>query len=305
MLKHTIHISNPVHLSLHNHQLVIRNKETEEKSTIAIEDIATIILADRQTTLSAAILSRCITAGISIISCDEKFMPIGMFLCLDGHSQQQNITTAQLDSSLPLRKQIWQSTISAKVKNQAAVLKAFGQQFKLLEKLSSSVKSGDSTGIEAQSARYYWQQYFGFVNAHHGINQATYRKREGYPPNNWLNYGYTILRAMVARSLTGSGLLPVQGIHHHNKYNAYCLADDIMEPYRPMVDKMVIGLCLENELVIDIPQAVKNVLLQLPTMDCALEGKKYTVYSAIERSTASLAQSFTNKENKILYPNII
>lgn len=304
-MKHTIHISSPSHLSLRNHQLLIRNKETEKVNTVAIEDIATIILADTRSTLSTAILSRCIAEGIALVSCDERYMPVGMFLCLDSHTEQQSITAAQLSASAPLHKQLWQSTIAAKVKNQSSLLEIIGASSSRIEKLAKQVKSGDSTGIEAQAARLYWQIYFGSINAHHDIPEPTYRKRDGFPPNNWLNYGYAILRSNVTRALTASGLLPLIGIHHHNKYNAYCLADDIMEPYRPVVDRLVHDLSLKHELDLDIPMHIKQELLKLPTVDCALENKKYTLQAALERTTASLAQSFAEKKNKLIYPQIL
>ncbi len=304
MLKHTLHISNPSYLSLRNHQLVIHQRETDTKHSIPIEDIATIIIADQRSTLSTAIMSRCISEGIALISCDEKYMPIGMFQRLDGHSEQQSITAAQVESSLPLRKQLWQSTIRSKIKNQALLLDQLSLHAQRLHHLSAQVKSGDSTGIESQAARYYWTQYFGDINSHHGIPDPTYRKRDGYPPNNWLNYGYTILRSMVTRALTASGLLPVLGIHHHNKYNAFCLSDDIMEPFRPIVDQLVHQLCMLYDLSTDIPMRIKSELLQIPTLDCVLDDKTYTLQSALERTTASLAQSFVLGKNQLLYPKL-
>ncbi len=304
MLKHTLHIGSASHLCLRNHQLLVRNKETEEEASIPIEDIASIILSDRHTTITTAVLAECITQGVSIVTCDAKYMPIGLHLCLDGHTQHQAIMTAQLHSSEPLKKQIWKNTIKYKVLNQARLIQNIGLESKQLETLSQQVRSGDSSGIEAQAARIYWTLYFGSINAHHAIPDPTYRKRDGFPPNNWLNYGYTILRSMVARALTASGLLPVLGIHHHNKYNAFCLADDIMEPYRPMVDTLVYELSMKHELVTDIPISIKTELLKLPTRDCSIENKTYTLYSAIERTTASLAQSFIEKKSKIIYPNI-
>ncbi len=305
MLKHTLHISQPSYLHLRNKQLVIRNKETEDEATVPIEDIATLILAEKQITLSSSVLSACVQAQVSVISCDDKYMPIGMFLLLDGHSEHQSILSAQLSATKPLTKQLWKSVIEHKVANQARLLERLGLPSKRLFHLARQVKSDDTTGVEAQSAKYYWTQYFGDINKHHGIKDPTYRKREGYPPNNWLNYGYTLLRSMVSRALTGSGLLPTLGIHHHNKYNAYCLSDDIMEPYRPMVDQLVHELAMQHELSTDIPMVIKKPLLQLATQDCLLENKKYTLYTAIERTTASLAQSFIQSKNQILYPQIL
>ncbi len=304
MYGHQIHIATPSHLSLSNKQLCIRNKETENTSSVPIEDISSIILAHPHITLTAAVMAYCAGQGVGLISCDEKYMPTGMMLSLDGHSIQQRIISAQLEASRPLQKQLWQTTVEYKVRNQSRLLESLELDHAYLYRLSTEVKSGDSTAVEAKAARHYWTQYFGSINAHHGIPDPTYRKRDGYPPNNWLNYGYTILRSMVTRALTASGLLPVLGIFHHNKYNAYCLADDIMEPYRPMVDQLVYDLCMRQSLSTDIPMHIKSELLQIATLDCLLDQKQYTLHAALDRSTASLAQSFVEGTNLVNYPLI-
>ncbi len=302
MYGHQIHIGSPSHLSLKNNQVQIRNKETKDTSSVPVEDISSIILAHPQITLSAAVMAHCVAQGVGIISCDAKYLPIGMMLSLDGHSIQQRIISAQLKASKPLKKQLWQSIIEYKVRNQLRLLETLDLDHAYLKRLSTEVKSGDNTAVEGKAARHYWRQYFCSVNAHHGIPDATYRKRDGFPPNNWLNYGYAILRSMVSRALTASGLLPVVGIFHHNKYNAYCLADDIMEPFRPIVDQLVYDLCMKHPLSMDIPMDIKSELLQIATLDCVLDQKQYTLHAALDRTTASLAQSFLERTNLITYP---
>ena len=239
MIKRTLYFGNPAYLKTANEQLVVETPlpeslktATEDVKTVAktipIEDIGLLILDHRQVTITQALLSKLLANNTAVITCDDTHHPTGMLLSLDGHSLQSQKVQAQVDATGPLKKQLWQQTVAAKINNQAAMLAFRRQENKLLLNLAASVKSGDSENCEAQAASYYWKRIF-------PEELAFRRERYGPPPNNLLNYGYAILRALVARSLVASGLLPTLGIHHRSQDNAYCLAVDVMERYRTYI----------------------------------------------------------------------
>lgn len=253
MIKKTLCFSNPIYLSLRNAQLVLHLPEVESNDTlpetmkkeaertIPIEDIGVVILDHRRITITSGVLEALLENNCAVITCDQKSMPVGLLLPLCGNTTQNERFRTQLDASLPLRKQLWQQTVKQKILNQEYVLRTnTDKETNCMRVWANDVRSGDPDNLEARAAAYYWKNLFkdypDFV-----------RDREGTPPNNLLNYGYAILRAVIARSLVGSGLLPTLGIHHHNRYNAYCLADDIMEPYRPYVDELVLDIIRQNE----------------------------------------------------------
>jgi CRISPR-associated protein Cas1 len=294
MVKRTLHFSNPSHLSFQNAQLLIELKDEQRTTrTIPIEDIGVVILEHPQITLSMKVLDALIKANVAIVSCDDHYMPSGMFLPLEGHHTQTERIRNQLNASEPLKKQLWQQTIRIKISNQATVLDKIGLNGARLMDLSQKVKSGDSTNLEAQAASYYWQQLYGsdFV-----------RSRKMESPNAQLNYGYAILRSSVARALSASGMYPSVGIHHRNKYNAFCLADDIMEPYRPFVDWMVLNLnYLEDETGLTKDQ--KITLLSLPQINVQITELKRPLFHAVSITTASLYKCFSGETRKVSFPH--
>ena len=311
MIKRTLYFGNPAYLSTHLEQLEIRLPDTGETKTAPIEDIGVLILDNQQITITQALMARLLANNAALITCDNTHHPVGLLLNLDGHTLQSRIFQAQLEVSEPLKKQLWQQTVSAKIQNQAANLghqSATGNLFnapdKLLLNYAKEVKSGDSENLEAAAAGYYWKRVFPpFLNFT--------RDREGFPPNNLLNYGYAILRAIVARSLVGSGILPTLGIHHRNQYNAYCLADDIMEPYRPYVDKVICEMLVTAanarpagsiEPFFELTPNMKKQLLAIPAMDVMIDGQTSPLMNAVQRTTASLAKCYEGKIRKILYP---
>ncbi len=242
-----------------------------------------------------AVLHKLLDNNAAVITCNDKHHPTGLLLNLDGHTQQSEKFKAQIEASEPLKKQLWQQTIKAKINNQSAVLSTWEIDNSYLKRYAQLVLSGDTSNQEAQAARYYWKMLF------NEEDPFFVRERFGEYPNNFLNYGYAILRATVARGLVSSGLLPTLGIHHRNKYNAYCLADDIMEPYRPYVDHLVKVLMLETteqELTTDI----KRRLLNIPNIDLKIDGKDSPLMVGLQRTTASLAKCFEGETKKILYP---
>lgn len=310
MIKKTLYFSNPAYLSLRNAQLVIKIPAVEKNDTLPehfkkqaevtkpIEDIGLVILDNKQITISSGLLEALLENNCTVITCDSSSMPTGLLLPLSGNTTQNERFRHQLDASLPLQKQLWQQTIQAKIENQAICLERNSDaEFKCMHIWSTKVKSGDTENIEARAAAYYWKHLFTF--------KGFIRHREGLPPNNLLNYGYAILRAIVARALVGSGLLPTLGIHHHNRYNAYCLADDIMEPYRPFIDelvhKIVVSGCNYEELTMDI----KKQLLTIPTLDVLISGKRSPLMVAVGQTTASLYKCFSGELRKIVYPEFV
>ncbi len=295
MIKRTLYFGNPAYLNTNNEQLVIEMHDSGETKQVPIEDIGLLILDHQQITVTQALIAKLLANNTALITCDNTHHPTGLLLTLDGHTLQSQKHQAQLEATVPLKKQLWQQTVSAKINNQAAMLAFLREENKSLYNLAASVKSGDPDNAEAQAAAYYWKKVFpDFL--------AFRRERYGPPPNNLLNYGYAILRALVARSLVASGLMPTLGIHHRNQYNAYCLADDIMEPYRPYVDYTVYQIVRNNGSSLEMSPSMKKALLEVPAMDVVLEGKKSPLMNAVQRTTASLAKCFEGSTRKILYP---
>lgn len=308
MIKKTLYFGNPAYLSLRKEQLVIKFPEVESNGSLPetfkrqaeitqpIEDIGVIVLDNKRITLTSGLLESLLENSCALITCNSQSMPVGLLLPLCGNTTQNERFRKQLDASLPLKKQLWQQTIKAKINNQASVLSQYtGAETKCMRIWADNIKSGDSDNVEARAAAYYWKNLFpkidGFI-----------RDRNGVPPNNLLNYGYAILRAVVARSLVISGLLPTLGIHHHNRYNAYCLADDIMEPYRPYVDELVWSLVSTYGKTPELNKELKTKLLSIPTLEVRIEGKRSPLMVAVGQTTASLYKCFSGELRKIAYP---
>lgn len=303
MIKRTLYFGNPAYLKTLNEQMIIELPEEKGVRLVAetkqtpIEDIGLVILDHQQITITQALMAKLLENNVAVITCNKTHHPAGLFLNLDGNTLQSQKFKAQLEASVPLKKQLWQQTVSAKIANQAALLGLERVENKLLLQYAKQVKSGDSENHEAKAAAYYWKNLFPeFLNFT--------RHREGDPPNNLLNYGYAIVRALVARSLVGSGLLPTLGIFHRNQYNAYCLADDIMEPYRPFVDKVVCNIVSMNGRFLEMTPNMKKDLLSIPTMDVIIDGERSPLMNAVQRTTASLAKCFEGKAKKLLYPTL-
>lgn len=296
MIKRTLYFGSPAYLKTENEQLILTNIETGELKTAPIEDIGIVILDHQQITVSQALIAKLLSNNVAFITCDNTHHPTGMLLNLDGHTLQSQKFQAQVEASIPLKKQLWQQTVSAKLLNQAAMLESNRVAAKNLRNWADEVKSGDAENHEAKAAAYYWKNLFpDFLEFR--------RERYGAPPNNLLNYGYAILRAVVARSLVSSGLLPTLGIFHKNQYNAYCLADDIMEPYRPFVDKVVVNIVRMNGKFLELTPSMKKDLLGVPAMDVIINDEKSPLIVAVQKTTASLAKCFEGKQRKILYPS--
>lgn len=309
MIKKTLYFGNPAYLSLKNNQLVIKLPEVVGSSSLSegfkqaseiskpIEDIGVVVLDNKQITITLGALEALLENNCSVITCDSKSMPVGLMLPLYGNTTQNERFRHQLASSQPLRKQLWQQTIKMKIENQAAALsRCTGKEMKCMYIWANEVKSGDTENMEARAAAFYWKRLFpieGFV-----------RDRDGICPNNLLNYGYAILRAVVARALVSSGLLPTLGIHHHNRYNAYCLADDIMEPYRPYVDCLVFQIMSAEPDCSVLTKEIKSRLLSIPVIDVVISGKRSPLMVAVGQTTSSLYKCFSGELRKIAYPEL-
>lgn len=312
MIKKTLYFGNPAYLSLRMGQMVIKLPEVESNEllpeimkkqaeiTKPIEDIGVVVLDNRRITITQGLLEALLENNCAVITCDNHSMPVGLMLPLYGNSTQNERFRYQLDASQPLRKQLWQQTIKAKIENQAAVLSACsGVPIKNMKRWADDVRSGDPDNVEGHAAAYYWRYFFNNIT---GLENFT-RNREGMAPNNLLNYGYAILRAVVARALVTSGLLPTLGIHHHNRYNAYCLADDIMEPYRPYVDELVFAIVKEQGVDnLQLTTTLKAQLLSIPTLDVVIGGKRSPLMVAATQTTASLYKCFSGELRRIAYP---
>lgn len=297
MIKRTLYFGSPAYLKTTNEQLIIEMHDSGETKSTPIEDIGLLILDHHQITITQSLIAKLLANNTAMITCDATHHPTGMLLNLDGNSLQSQHFKAQVEATVPLKKQLWQQTVIAKISNQAALLKIQREENKLLLNYAKEVKSGDSDNHEAKAAAYYWKHIFPpFLEFR--------RERYGPPPNNLLNYGYAILRALVARSLVSSGLLPTLGIHHRNQYNSYCLADDIMEPYRPYVDKVVCHIIHGNGKFLEMTPSMKKDLLSIPAIDVIIDEQKSPLMNAVQRTTASLAKCFEGKARKLLYPEL-
>lgn len=309
MIKRTLYFGNPAYLSLRNKQLIIQLNEVvkndslpekfkrDSEKTIPIEDIGVVILDNKRITITQGVIEALLENNCALISCNSNRMPIGLMLPLDGNSIQTERFRDQINASLPLKKQLWQQTVQTKIENQAFVLAEMTDTVvKNMYVWANDVKSGDPDNYEARAAVYYWNNIFPEI-------KGFTRTREGVPPNNLLNYGYAILRAIVARSLVSSGILPTFGIHHRNKYNAYCLADDIMEPYRPFVDKLICKIMLSGVDIVELTQEIKVQLLNIPVIDVIIDGQRSPLMIAVGKTTASLYKCFSGDIRKIKYPS--
>ncbi len=314
MIKKTLYFGNSAYLSLRQGQMVIRLPDIVRNETLPermkqqgeitkpIEDIGIVVLDCKQITITQGLLEALLENNSAVITCDNRSMPVGLMLPLCGNSVQSERFRDQIDASLPLKKQLWQQTIKAKIHNQATVLAACtGKEVKNMKRWESDVKSGDPDNLEGRAAAYYWKNLFSDFEK---LKDFT-RDRDGIHPNNLLNYGYAVLRAVVARALVSSGMLPTLGIHHHNRYNAYCLADDIMEPYRPYVDEIVFAIVKEfGGEEQNLTKDIKAKLLSIPPTEVVINGKRSPLMVAASQTTASLYRCFNGELRRIAYPEM-
>lgn len=295
MVKRTIYIGNPTYIRIHLKQLELIDPATQlVKGKMPIEDIAFLILDNYQITINTKVLFDLMENNVAVITTDDKHMPFAIMQPFAGHSEHSDKIKKQIAVSDPLKKQLWKQTILSKIQNQKNVLIKYDRDFKKMDNYLSLMQSGDITNMEGKAAKYYWMNLWDDFT----------RDRFGSEPNNMLNYGYSILRSIVARALVGSGLLTVLGIFHQNKYNPHCLADDIMEPYRPFVDMMVYEYIRMKGCTEIIRMEEKKYLLSIPTIDVVIKKKKRPLMIAVTDTTASLSACYEGKKRVIDYPII-
>ncbi|TDE07587.1 type II CRISPR-associated endonuclease Cas1 [Flavobacterium sandaracinum] len=297
MIKRTILIENKSSITTKNQQLVIKSEIRE--SAIPIEDIGFLVLDHAEIYLSIPAMNLVVEHNTAIIICGSNHLPNGMLLNLNSHHIQQEIFKNQIEASIPLKKQLWQQTIVEKIKNQGELLAKITASKNTFEFLASKVLSGDTSNMEGVAAQQYWKHFPLPNHEKDGIK----RERYGDYPNNFLNYGYAILRAATARALSGSGLLNTLGIHHKSKYNAFALADDIMEPFRPIVDEKVFDI-MKRYQEQELNTAIKAELLQLLTQTVYFKEEKSPLMVGLQKTASSLQQCYTGDRKKIKYPKL-
>ncbi len=299
MIKRILCFTNPAYLSLHLKQLVVEQPQADKtemiKHTIPVEDIGVVILENPQITITQALMAALLDNNCAIVTCDSHHLPAGLLLPLDNHNLQSERFREQINASEPLRKQMWQQTIVSKITSQAYVLKQQNIEYRNMLMWSKSVRSGDTDNLEGRAAAYYWRNVFGDTHFVRG--------QFGDMPNGLLNYGYSIVRAMMARALVAAGLLPTLGIHHHSRYDAYCLADDIMEPYRAYVDLQVLDMWNRYGDVAELSPVLKKELLSLSTADVLIEGHRSPMMIAMQTTANSVQRCFSAESRKIIYPD--
>lgn len=289
MSKRIVEVSQRAHLRLHNRQLVVE-REGREPSQVPIEDLGLLLLDSHSITHTQQLLSACWQNNVAVVLCDEKHLPGAMLLPLEGHTLQSRIIAQQIEITEPTRKRLWQSIIQAKIREQARVLESSHKNSAPLPAFVTKVRSGDPENIEAQAARIYWQRLFG---------ESFRRNRASDGINSLLNYGYAILRASVARAIVGAGMHPSVGLHHHNQYDSFCLADDLMEPLRPVVDLRVFEIAGASLDTPELDWPNKQALLEVLNWNCDIGNQHLPLLAALHQYAASLRKVFAG-ETKIL-----
>ena len=285
-----IKIETSQQLNIKNSQLLIGSSGEVQ---IPLEDINSILIESQAVTLSSYFLQKMAEMGIAVYVCDEKHLPNAVLLPMVRHSRHFKLLKCQMNLGKPKQKRLWQQIVVRKIENQSACLKFLNLEgAEELLKMSKQVQSGDKTNVEAKAAAFYFRRLYGL-----GFSRG-----DDHIINSALNYGYAILRAIVARALVTSGLLPTLGIHHHNRYNAYCLADDVMEPYRPYVDELVYSIVKGHENYDELTKDLKTILLNIPTLEVMINGKRSPLMVAVAQTTASLYKCFTGELRRIIYP---
>lgn len=313
MIKQTLYFGNPAYLSLSNGQMIWRSPDhpkntdlpsflqKDTQKSFNIEDIGFIILDNSRITVTQGLMSALMTSNVILMICDNTHHPNGLALSINDNTLLTERHLKQVAASIPLKKNLWAQIICRKIQNQARALLLANDNtghYSYLLKMSKTVKSGDSTNREAFAASYYWPRLMpeidGFV-----------RIREGFPPNNYFNYGYAILRAAMARSIVSTGLIPSIGIFHKSRYNSFCLADDLMEAFRPVVDSEIVKIIRKYGENSELSADIKKELLSIFTMDIRMGKELSPLMTACTRLARSLYNCFEGSSRKLLLPDYV
>ncbi len=283
----------PARLRVRVAQLIVQREDRPEVS-MPLADLAVVVVAHPQVTFTQAVLAGLAASGGVFVTCNGQNLPVGMMLPLMAHTTQAERFAAQARSSAPTNKRLWQQIIRAKIAAQAALLTELrGMDFGLAA-LVGRVHSGDPRNVEARAARRYWPHVF--------ADLAFRRHRENEDQNILLNYGYAVLRAIVARAICAAGLHPSLGLHHHNRYNAFCLADDLMEPYRPTVDRAVAEYMSTHDEPYRLEAAAKQHIIGELTGRYEVNGQQRTLFDTAARMASSLADVFLGNAEELELP---
>ncbi|MFH1052035.1 MAG: type II CRISPR-associated endonuclease Cas1 [bacterium] len=296
MIKRIIYIGSSSYLSAKNGQLHIKNTESGLVSSVPIEDMGYLELDSPQITITNYCIQSLLSSNVAIVSCNASHTPEGIFLPVAGNSLQSKRMQQQVNCSLPVKKNLWKQLIQYKIKNQHKLINRNGEHPETLKKMFEKVKSGDTDNMEARASQYYWKHLFPIAKFK--------RSRFGDYPNNLLNYGYMVLRAITARAVVSAGLHPSVGLHHKNQYNPFCLADDVMEPFRPAVDQIVLKYYLNNPACEQLTKKEKAIMLYVPHCDMETEGKTHPLMLAVQKLCSEIVDVFEDEKKELRYPEL-
>lgn len=311
MIGKTLYFSQAVYLSIRNELLIAKFPEEsitpeikervnlKNEISFALSEVAYIILDHPQITLTQKVFEGCMKENVAVITCNSSHIPTGLCLALYSNVLQSERYKEQIEISESLKNQLWAQIVKQKILNQGKVLCAWYPifDFSYFEKIAKNVKSGDISNAEGKAAGFYWARLFPDV-------KDFVRRREGIPPNNILNYGYAILRAITARAIVATGLLPTLGLHHTNRYNPYCLADDIMEAYRPYVDNLVCEIVHKYGVLETLNKQIKAELLRISLIDVHFKEETCPLMNGVQKTVHSLYKCFTGEARKLYLPEI-
>ena len=295
MIKRIIDISEPAYLHIKHQQLLI-DKEEETVGRVPIEDLGVLILQHPAIVITQKVIIACQQNKVAIVFCDERHLPYSVILPVsDGHTLHQKVMRMQVSVKLPVTKRIWKQVVQQKIIEQQKTLFLVGTDTAVLGRLAAKVKSGDVENHEAQAAQHYWPRLFG---------KSFRRDYEAAGVNALLNYGYAVVRALVARAIVAGGLHPAIGIHHHNQYNALCLVDDLMEPFRPWVDWLVYQMWMKNKET-EIGEDTKRNILALLSDSVQMNKKTMPMMVACHYLIADFKRCLDGTLESIKYPILV
>ena len=303
MIKRIVEISqSKTYLSIRYGQLLLHQNE-EQVSSIPCEDIGILLVDHSGVTYTHSVFTELLSKGAAVVLCGSDHHPTGMLLPIESNSLQTERFKKQIEAKEPVKKKLWKQIIQAKIRHQATIAGKDSDIYKSLMTLRHRIRSGDPDNIEAQASRKYWPAFFASLTDY-STSLGMTRNIDGLPPNNMLNYGYMVMRAAVARAICSAGLLPCLGIHHRNRYNAFCLADDLHEPFRGFVDSKVREIYQNIGPVETLTQNIKAMLLEVLYEEVVIAGFKGPLMVGLHRTAASLQRCFAGEQKELDLPEL-